>query len=153
MEPLGVAGYVMIAAAAVLAMLLGALAGAIAWLARCNLLWPGLLAAAGYLALTVFLDSAAPGPSAVIGLPPLMMTMLISWLVAGTLERRAGLGRVWAALSGLGIALLLGFSWGFSLRLGLWPAISLAFITDACLILVILLRRKAAATIGSAEGL
>ena len=153
MEPLAAAGYVMIAAAAVLAMLLGSLAGAIAWLSRCSLLWPGLLAAAGYLAETVFLESAAPGPSAVIGLPPMLMTMLISWLVAGTLERRAGLGRVWAALAGLGAALLLGFLWGFSLRLGLWPAVSLALITDACLFLVILMRRKRAAPIGSVEGL
>lgn len=70
------------------------------------------------------------------------MTMLISWLVAGTFERRAGLGRVWAALSGLGAALLLGFLWGFSLRLGLWVAISLALVMDAGLLLGSYLRWK-----------
>ncbi len=152
MEPLAAAGYVMIAAAAVLAIGLGALAGAIAWLVRCSPVWPGLLAAGGYLVETVLLNSAAPGPSIVIGFPPLLMTLLISWLFAGTLGTRARLGRPWAALAGSVCALVLGLLWSFSFRLGIWLPVSLALVADACLILLIVLRRKAGARMGPAEG-
>ncbi|HEU5179801.1 MAG TPA: hypothetical protein VFW45_03350 [Candidatus Polarisedimenticolia bacterium] len=151
MEPIGAAGYVMVAAAAVLAIGLGALAGAIAWVARCNPVWMGLLAAGGYLVETVLLHSAAPGPSIIIGFPPLLMTLLIAWLVAGYLGKRARLGRPWAALAGSVCALVLGFLWGFSFRLGLWPPISLALVADTCLILWIVLRWKAVARMGRAE--
>ena len=56
MEPLAAAGYVMIASAAVLALGLGAVAGAIAAAFRSRVLWPGLLGAGVYFCVTVLMD-------------------------------------------------------------------------------------------------
>ena len=142
MGPVGAAGYVMVTSAAILAMILGALAGAIAWPIRCSLLWPALLAAAAYLATTVILGNAALWPAVVIGLPPLLLTLLTSWLAASYLEERARLRRIWAALAALGCALLVGFLWGFSFRLGLWVPAYLAIAIDACLIVLFYRRRR-----------
>ena len=108
MGPVGAAGLVMVAAAAVLAVILGAFAGAIAWAIQRGLLWAGLLAAGAYLAIEVVLGSAAPVP----------------------------------ALVALGCALLLGFLWGFSFRLGLWVPAALALPADACLIVLLYRSRK-----------
>ena len=142
MGPVGAAGLVMIAAAAVLAVILGAFAGAIAWAVQRGLLWAGLLAAAGYLATEVLLGSASPVPALVIGMPPLILALLTSWLTARYLEARARFRRIWATLVALGCALLLGFLWGFSFRLGVWVAVALALAADACLIVLLYRSRK-----------
>jgi hypothetical protein len=143
MEPVGVGGYVIVAAATVLGAILGALAGAIAWAVQRSLLLFFLLVAAGYFAETVLLGSAGLAPAAVIGIPPLILTLLTSWLTARYLEAHARFRRIWAALAALGCALLLGFLWGFSLRLGLSAAVSLALTADACLFVLFFRSRKA----------
>jgi hypothetical protein len=142
MEPVGAAGYVMVAAAAVLAVILGAFAGAIAWAVRCSLFWAALLAAGAYLAIEVLLGSASLAPAAVIGIPPLILTLLTSWLTARYLEARARFRHISATLVALGFTLLLGFLWGFSFRLGLWAPVSLALVADACLIVLFCRSRK-----------
>lgn len=135
MEPLAVAGYVMVASAAVLAVMLGALAGAIAWAVKGNVFWAGVLAAGAYFAVAVLLESHRPVAAAIVGMPPLMLTLLSSWLAASYLQAR--LRRPWAAAAALGCALLLGFIWGFLFRIGLWTAVSVALAADACLIALI----------------
>jgi hypothetical protein len=142
MEPLGVAGYVMVAAAAVLAVILGALGGAIAWALKRSLLWVALLVAGGYFAAEVLLGSSSVAPAAVIGIPPLILTLLTSWLTARYLQVRASFRRIPATLVGLGSALLLGFLWGFLFRLGLWAPVSVALAADACLIVLFYRSRK-----------
>jgi hypothetical protein len=113
MEPLGAAGYVMVAAAAVVAMFLGALAGTIAWAVKRGPLWGGVAAMGAYLASTVVFGSARLAPAALIGIPLLTLTLLTSWLTASQLEARMRLRRMWAALLGFACALLLGYPWGF----------------------------------------
>lgn len=143
MEPVAVAGYVMVAAAAVLAGMVGAFGGAIAWAVNGSLLWGGLLATGGYLAATVLLGSARLGPAAVVGIPPLILTLLTSWLIASYLEARTRLRHIWATVVALGCALLLGFLWGFLFRLGLWTPVSVALAADVCLGLLLYRSRKA----------
>src|SRR5262245_33170553 len=126
----------MIGAAADLALILGAFAGAIAWAVQRSLLFFFLLAAAGYFAETVLLGSARFAPAAIVGIPPLILTLLTSWLTARYLEAHARWRRIWTTLAALGGALVLGFFWGFSLRLGLPAAVSLALTADACLIVL-----------------
>jgi hypothetical protein len=145
MEPLAIAGYVMIAGAAVLAVILGALAGALAWGTRVSVLWAGALAAGAYFTVTVLLESARLAPAAIIGMPPLILTLLTSWLAAHYLEVRARLRRVWATLVALACALLIGLLWGSLFRLGFWVPISVALAADVCLIALFYRRRSASA--------
>lgn len=141
MGPVGLAGYVMVTSAAVLAVFLGALGGTIAWAVKRGPLWGGLAATGVYFTKTVVLESARLTSSAVIGIPPLIMTLLISWMTASHLEARTRLWRTWAALLGLACALLLGFLWGFLFRLGLRAPVSVAIAADVCLIALFLYRR------------
>src|SRR5688500_7892548 len=134
MEPLAIAGYVSVVSNAVLGVTLGALGGAIAWALQRNFLWVVLLAAGGYLATTVLLGSSRLAASAIIGIPPLAMTVLAAWLTARYLETRPGFPRLWATLVALGSALLLGFLWLFLFRLGLRTPVSVALAADVCLI-------------------
>jgi hypothetical protein len=142
MEPLAVAGYVAIASAAVLAIMAGAFAGALAWAVRGwikgSLLWCGLLAAAGYLVKESVLDSAKLSSAFVLGIPLLVLTLLASWLLAGHLETRARWRRPWAALAALGGAFLLGYLWGFQFRLGLWVPSWTALAADLGLIVCLI---------------
>ena len=139
MEPLALAGYLAIASAALLAVLLGAIGGALAWAVKSwvkgSLLWCGLMAAAGYLVAKTVLGSGRLWPAISIGIPFLMLSLLTSWLSARHLETRARWRRPWAALAALGIGLLLGYLWGFQFRLGLWVPIRTALVADAGLIL------------------
>jgi hypothetical protein len=142
MGPVGAAGYAIVASAAVLAVMLGAFAGAIGWATKARVLWAGLLAAAIYLATAVLWESHRLEAAASIGIPPLILTLLIAWLTAQYLETRAKWRRIWAALAALGGALLLGFLWGFSLRLGLREAILMALAADVCLLVLFHLSQK-----------
>jgi hypothetical protein len=78
----------MVASAAVLAVMLGALAGAIAWAVKGNVFWAGVLAAGAYFAVAVLLESHRPVAAAIVGMPPLMLTLLSSWLAASYLQAR-----------------------------------------------------------------
>lgn len=137
MEPLAVAGYVTVVSNAVLAVILGAFGGAIAWALQRSLLWVALLAAAGYLAATVLMGSSRFAAAAVVGIPPLPFTVLTAWLTARYLEARPRLPRIWATLVALGCALLLGFLWLFLFRFGLRAPVSVALAADVCLIVLL----------------
>ncbi|HZO02486.1 MAG TPA: hypothetical protein VFB93_14925 [Burkholderiales bacterium] len=145
MEPIAVAGYVAIAANAVLAVMLGAFAGAIAWAVRGSFASAALIAAAAYFGAAVVFGSSRLEAAGIVGVPPLILTFLIAWLAAGYLEARARLRRAWAALLGVGCALLLGFLWGFVFRLGLSAALYTALAIDVGLIVLACLSRKALA--------
>ena len=108
MAPVAAAAYVLIAAFAVSAVLLGAFGGAAAWAVRGSPVWGGLLVTGGLLA-TALLGSYRLTSAAVIGMPPLILTYLTSWLTARALEQRAGVRHVWATVAGLVCALLAGF--------------------------------------------
>ena len=133
----------MVAAAAVLAVIVGAAAGAIAWLLNARLLLLALVAAGVYFVDRVLLGSANLWSAAVIGMPPLILTVLVSWLTARYLGARWQLRRIPAALAGLGCALLLGFLWGFLFRLGLWLPVWIALAADVCLVAVFYRRIRA----------
>jgi hypothetical protein len=134
MEPLAIAAYVFIASAVVLAMLFGALGGAVARVVGRGLPWIAVLTAGAYLVATVLLDSYRLGPAVVIGMPYLLFTLLTCWLTGHYLEFRAGLRRIPAAFVALGCTLLIGYLWGFLLRLGLWAALATTLVADAGLV-------------------
>lgn len=145
MEPFAIAGYLLIATAALDGVIVGTFAGAIAWAVRRSPIWVGLLVAGGYLAATVFLASYSLAAAAVFGIPPLVLTFLTSWLAAYYLESRAGLRPIWATLVAFCCALITGLVWGLLFRLSVWAPVTFAAAADVFLILFLLFltrRRK-----------
>jgi len=63
-----------------------------------------------------------------------ILTFLVSWLIARFLETGAKWQRIWATLAALGGGLLVGYVWLFQARLGLWTPVSTAIVADGCLI-------------------
>ena len=137
MEPLAIAAYVWIASAALVGAMVGAFAGAIAWAVKGDPLWVGLLSAGGYLAGSDLLASYSLKMATVFGLPLLVLTFLISWLVARSLETLAKWRLIWATLAAMGCGLIAGFSWGFLFRLDIWAPVAFAVPADVLLILFV----------------
>ena len=136
MGPVGAAGYAMIASAALLAVLAGVLGGATASALGGRLLWVGLLASTAYLAAAVFWASGRLTAAFILGIPPVILTLMTTWLTARHLMARAGLGRVWATFAGVGVALLVGCLWMLLFRHSLETPIALACMADACLVAI-----------------
>jgi len=142
MEPLAAAAYVMIAAAATLAVAVGAVAGAIAWAARGRVLWIGVAAVAGYLAYMYFFESTRLEAAATIGVAPLVLALLVCWLAAYMLEARYGLRRIWTTPAGIIAALVIGALDLALFRLGLMVPTAFAGVADVFLIIAVFLLRR-----------
>ena len=128
-EPVAAAGYVIIAAHAVLGVLLGALAGAIVSALGRGLAWGGLAAAAIYLG-EALLHSTRLAAAALIGLPPLVLTLLACWLAARWLQARLKWRRLWAVPAAFAAALILGFLWMLLFRHSVQLPVTVAIVAD-----------------------
>jgi len=132
-EPVAAAGYVIIAAHAVLGVLLGALAGAIVSALGRGLIWAGVAAAAIYLG-EALLHSTRLAAAALIGLPPLVLTLLTCWIVARWLQARPKWRRLWAVPAAFAAALILGFLWMLLFRHSVQLPITVAMVADVGLL-------------------
>ena len=141
MQPLAIAAYTAIAGAATLAALVGILAGAIAAAVRGSLIWVALLAAAGYLAQMVLVESTRLAAAALIGLPPLLLTLLVCWLTANLLETRKKWGRRRAIPAAMVCALVGGVLDLLLFRLAVWAPSAFALAADAVLLVSAFLAR------------
>lgn len=142
MEPLAVAAIASIAGAAVLAIIIGAVSGAVAWRVRHGLVLGGLLSIGAYL-LVLAIDGGLHWlrGTAVFGGPPFVLTFLISYLAARYLTARANLRPLWATVAALASALVIGCLYLLWFRFGLlrsspWEPIWIAVGADACLLFV-----------------
>jgi hypothetical protein len=135
-EPVAAAGYVIIAAHAVLGVLLGALAGAIVSALGRGLAWGALAGAAIYLG-EALLQSTRLAAAALIGLPPLILTLLACWLTARWLQARLKWRRLWAVPAACAAAVILGFLWMLLFRHSLEAPITVALVADACLLILL----------------
>ena len=133
MEPVAAAGYVIIAAHAVLGVLLGALAGAIVSALGRGLVWGGVAAAAIYLG-EALLHSTRLAAAALIGLPPLVLTLLACWIVARWLQARPNWRRLWAVPAAFAAAVILGFLWMLLFRHSVQLPITVAMVADVGLL-------------------
>ena len=133
MEPVAAAGYVVIAAHAVLGVLLGALAGAVVSALGRRIVWGGLAAAAIYLG-EALIQSTRLAAAALIGLPPLVLTLLACWLVARWLQARHKWRRLWAVPAAFAAAVILGFLWMLLFRHSVQLPITVAMVADAILL-------------------
>lgn len=141
MEPLALAGYLLLANAALSGVIAGSIGGAIAWAVRRNAFWAGALVAAAYLVFVFLFESYSLKAAVVFGLPPLVMTFIVAWLIAWWLHARAGWRSISSALVGGGCAIAGGFLWGFLFRLDIWAPVIFALAADALLIVGLLLLR------------
>ena len=139
MGPVGAAAYVMIAALAVMATMVGALGGTIAWAVRAGLLWGGVLTVGAFLALAVLVESYSLKAATLLGIPQLMLPFLTAWLAARYLETRAKFRRIAATLLALGCALVVGFLCLLLGRLELLAPVWTAAAADVCLLAAILI--------------
>ena len=132
-EPVAAAGYVIIAAHAVLGVLLGALAGAIVSALGRGLVWTGVAAGAIYLG-EALLHSTRLFAAALIGLPPLILTLLTCWIVARRLQARLKWRRLWAVPAACAAALVVGFLWMLLFRHSVQLPITVAIVADLGLV-------------------
>lgn len=111
MAPIAFGFLILIAAAAVLGVLAGALGGAVVWWARINLLVGGLLAF-GAFALVLVLegegDQTWMRAKLIWGTPSFVIAFLLCRLTARWLEMRTTLRRGWISLLGFLAAVGLG---------------------------------------------
>lgn len=141
MEPLAVGAIVSIAGTAALAVIIGALSGAVVWRVRHGLIWGGLLSISAYLFVFAIDGDFSLRGAAVFGGPPLVLTFLISYLAARQLTARANLRALWATVAALASALAVGTLYLLWFRFGLlrsspWEPIWTAAGADVCLLLV-----------------
>ena len=129
MEPVATAGYVIIAAHAVLGVLLGALAGAIVSALGRGLAW-GIVAAVAIYLGKALLHSTRLAAAALIGIPPLLLTLLACWLAARWLQARPKWRRLWAVPAGCAAAVLLGFLWMLLFRHSVQLPVTVAILAD-----------------------
>ena len=142
MEPLAVAGVLLIVSAAIYGLAVGAVGGAVAWALRIGPFLGGLAVAAAYLVAAALLAAFSLKTTAVFGVAPLLLTFFMAWLTADALAARAGWNRLWCALTGAGVASLLGFAWGLLFRLGMRAPLVVAAALDAVLVMLLIVRGR-----------
>lgn len=135
---------ILTASVVVTAVTIGALSGAVAWRIKNGLILGGLSALGVYfLAVAMSLNLLSWFKLVLLfGVPPLIMTFLISYLTALHLKAHGKLCPLWASLAALGGALILGILYGFLFRVGFEVPIWTALGVDACLILLAVRRRR-----------
>lgn len=139
------AGFMNLVVTTVLvAFIMGAMGGVIAWRVRRSLVLGGVFAAASYLLVAlVYLGVPSLALLAVLyGIPSLALTFLISFLTARQLEVRANMHPIWATLSAFGCALMAGCLTVVLFRFSYWAPVWVVLGTDACLILFVIRNRK-----------
>ena len=145
MELFAVGFMVMIAAAAVLGVLVGAIGGAVAWRLRMNLVLGGLLTACAFLLVLVVEqhgDVVWLRAKLAWGIPALTVAFLVGSVFARWLDARTRLRPAWTTLAAFGFSLCMGFFYLLLFRLSPRAPLLGALIADVALILLLLLRRR-----------
>src|SRR5215510_7094665 len=143
MAPLAYGFLILMAGAAVLGVVVGAIGGVAVWRLRMNLLLGGLLTVCAYV-LYVLVDSGVVWVRAKVawGGPPMLFAFLVATILARSLGARTRLRPVWTILATLVGTLLLGFLYLrlFALSLTIPPLIGL--VVDLLLVLAVVLTRR-----------
>jgi hypothetical protein len=137
MEVIAAGARVMVAMAATVAVIVGAIGGAIVWRGGIRLTLGGLSGMLVYfLAATALLGFSFLTLAVIVGIPILVLSFLISYLTARHLRSRTSLRLMWATPAAVGSALTVGFLYLLLFRLSLWAPVWIALGADACLILL-----------------
>ncbi|MGH9867023.1 MAG: hypothetical protein ACREAA_02515 [Candidatus Polarisedimenticolia bacterium] len=145
MELFAVGFLVLIATAAFMGVVVGAIGGAAAWRLRSNLVVGFVLTVCAF-----FLVLVADQPGDFIwlrakltwGVPPMSMTFLVSSVFARWLETRTTLRPNWIALAALGVSLSTGFLCLLLFRISPGAPLLAALGADLCLVLLVMWNRR-----------
>lgn len=146
MELLAVGYLVLIGAAAVLGVLVGAVGGAVVWRLRINLALGAALTAC--VCLLIFVVEGHGnltwlGTKLIWGIPSMTVAFLVSSVCARRLESRTALSPIWTALAACGLGLVLGMLYLFLFRLSPGAPLLAAPAISAGMILVLIRSRRA----------
>ena len=129
----------MIAGAAAVSSLIGAVIGAVVWRFKKGLLWAGL-AVGLYVLLGPTLLNAPLRGVARFGLPPLVLALLAAYVTGRSVGTSRRLNRFWAMIVALGAALLVATLYLRSfmrlMRADTWLPFWVAVIADAVLLVL-----------------
>ena len=145
MEPIAVGFMIMVAGAAFLGVVVGAMGGAVVWRLRGGLVLGGALTACAYL-LSLILehheDFIFLRTKLIWGIPSMSVSFLVGSVSARWLEARTRLRPVWIALAAFGISLALGVLYMSMFRISMKAPLEAALAADICLILLLMGLRK-----------
>src|SRR5438552_12847513 len=133
MAPIAFGFMILIGAAALMGVMVGAIGGAVIWRMRMNLVLGGLLTAGVYLLVLVadhlgdFLWLRA---KLTWGIPPLSLAFLIASVSARWLKARTRLHPTWTTLAACGVGLGLGFLYLLLFRIDLEAPLAVALVAD-----------------------
>jgi hypothetical protein len=145
MAPVAAAAMVMIAAAAVLAYLAGAIGGAVVWLLRWNLLLGGLATFCGYVVWSIAehdWDTGWLRGDLIWGAPMMSLAFLVSSASARWLAARVRLRPIWVALAAFVFTLCFGIVYMLMFRLDLLMPLYVALALDVCLVVMLIRMRR-----------
>ena len=146
MEPIAAGFMILIATAALLGVIVGAIGGAVFWRFRVNLLTGSLLTALAYVLLLVVESEGRTSwvkVKVVWGTPALMLAFLLTSLLAPWLASRTALRPTWTGLISLGLTWAMGFVYLLLFRVSLAAPPWVALGADACLLLLLIRNRRA----------
>jgi len=145
MEVISNGFVILVAYVAMVAIIMGAVGGAIVWKIRGGLT-RGSLSTAG-----IYLLAAVPiigfpwlAVALIFGIPLLVLTFLITFLTAHHFETRANLHHILSILAAISTALIAGFLLLMLFRFNLWAPVWITLGADAYLILLVISERKVA---------
>ena len=147
MEPIAAGFMFSIAAAAFLGVVVGAIGGAVIWRLRKNIFLGGLLTAGAYVLLLIAENEGRRlwirGELA-WGIPALVVSFLLSSLLARLLSTHTRLSPTWTSVATLGLTWVLGFLYLFLFRVSLTAPREVALWADTCLLLLLVVQSRKA---------
>ena len=145
MAPIAAGFMVMVGAAVVMGLLVGAIGGALAWRVGWNLLLGGLLTT---IAFVLVLIAGHPGDQTWLraelawGAAPMGMSFLIATIAARGLAARTRLRPLWTSLAAFGLTVAVAFLYlllsRFLFQSSLWAPILAAMWADVLLVCALL---------------
>jgi len=145
MEPFAVGFMILVAGAAFMGVVVGAIGGAMTWRLRSSLALGGLLTACAFLLVLILehpQDFLWLRAKLTWGVPATSLTFLICSVSAPWLKARTALRPTWIALAALGFTLSVGFLYLLLFRISMQAPLVAALLGDICLIFLLMRNRR-----------
>jgi len=125
--------YVTVAAAAIVALIIGAIHGAIFWRVRSGLALGSLVSLVVYLVVAFAFFGIFTLGAIFCGIIPLTLSFLSSYLIASYFNKSKGLRPIWSSIAAFSSSLAVGVLYMLSFRAGLWVPLVLGLVANGYL--------------------